>query len=285
MLGRKRVIVAAMILATAPLVMIALAPSLHALIFWRFMLGLALPPIFTVVVAYIGEEWPPAQAMGVMGVYMAATSVGGFAGRFVSGLLADTVGWRAGFLITAAMTFACGIAVALILPRERHFARSEGLAVSGRQMLAHLRNPQLLATYAVGFGTLFTFIALFTYVNFVLAAPPFNLSPTLLGAIFVTYLAGAVAVLGLGRAVARFGRRPLVIGAIALWACGALLTLAPSLPVIVVGLAWRRAAALSFRQPRPDTWRSLRRAGGHRRSDFTPPPIISAAVSARSCPD
>jgi len=237
MLGRKRVIAAAMIVATIPLIMIALSPSLHALIVWRFVLGLALPPIFTVVVAYIGEEWPPAQAMGAMGFYMAATSVGGFAGRFVSGLLADMVGWRAGFLITAAMTFACGLAVAIILPRERNFTRSEGLAVSARQMLGHLRNPQLLATYAVGFGTLFTFVALFTYVNFVLAAPPFDLSPTLLGAIFVTYLAGAAAVLGLGRAIARFGRRPLVIGAIVLWACGALLTLVPSLPAIVAGLA------------------------------------------------
>lgn len=236
-LGRKRVIAAAMIVATIPLIMIALASNLHALIVWRFVLGLALPPIFTVVVAYIGEEWPPGQAMGVMGVYMAATSVGGFAGRFVSGLLADTVGWRAGFLMTAAMTLACGIAVAAILPRERNFTRSGGFAVSGRQMLAHLRNPQLLATYAVGFGTLFNFIALFTYVNFVLAAPPFNLSPTLLGAIFVTYLAGAAAVLGLGRAIARFGRRPLVIGAIGLWASGALLTLVPSLPVIIAGLA------------------------------------------------
>jgi len=236
-LGRKRVIAAAMIVATVPLIMIALAPSLPALIFWRFMLGLALPPIFTVVVAYIGEEWPPAQAMGAMGVYMAATSVGGFAGRLVSGLLADLVGWRTGFLMTAAMTLACGLAVALILPRERHFTRSEGLAVSGRQMLAHLRNPQLLATYAVGFGTLFTFVALFTYVNFLLAAPPYNLSPTLLGAVFVTYLAGAAAVLGLGRAIARFGRRPLVIGAIGVWACGALLTLLPSLPVIIIGLA------------------------------------------------
>ena len=78
-------------------------------------------------------------------------------------------------------------------------------------MLGHLRNPQLLATYAVGFGMLFNFVALFTYINFVLAAPPFNLSPTLLGAIFVTYLAGAAAVLGLGRAVARFGRRTLVL--------------------------------------------------------------------------
>jgi len=236
-LGRKRVIAAAMIVATIPLIMIALAPSLSALVFWRFMLGLALPPIFTVVISYIGEEWPPAQAMGVMGVYMAATSVGGFAGRFVSGLLADVIGWRAGFLMTAAMTFACGLAVAAILPRERNFTRSEGLAVSARQMLAHLRNPQLIATYAVGFGTLFTFVALFTYVNFLLAAPPFNLSPTLLGAIFVTYLAGATAVLGLGRAIARFGRRPLVIGAIGLWAAGALLTLIPSLPAIIAGLA------------------------------------------------
>ena len=96
------------------------------------------------------------------------------------------------------------LAVAAILPRERNFTRSEGLAVSGRQMVDHLRNPQLVSTYAVGFGILFTFVALFTYVNFVLAAPPFDLSPTMLGAIFVTYLAGAVAVLGLGRAIARF---------------------------------------------------------------------------------
>src|SRR5881394_1135630 len=236
-LGRKRVIAAAMVVATIPLIMIALAPSLHALVFWRFVLGLALPPIFTVVVSYIGEEWPPAQAMSVMGVYMAATSVGGFAGRFVSGMLADVVGWRAGFLMTAAMTFAGGLAVAAVLPRERNFTRSEGLAVSARQMLGHFGNPQLLATYAVGFGTLFTFVALFTYVNFLLAAPPFDLSPTLLGAIFVTYLAGATAVLGLGRAIARFGRRPLVIGAIALWATGALLTLIPSLPFIIAGLA------------------------------------------------
>jgi predicted MFS family arabinose efflux permease len=236
-LGRKRVIAAAMIVATAPLIMIALAPGLHALIFWRFLLGLALPPIFTVVVAYIGEEWPPAQAMGAMGVYMAATSVGGFSGRFVSGVLADLVGWRTGFLMIAAMTFACGLIVAALLPRERNFTRSKGLAETGRQMLGHLRNPQLLATYAVGFGTLFTFVALFTYVNFVLAAPPFHLPPTLLGAIFVTYLAGAVTVLGLGRAIARFGRRPLVLGAMAIWICGALLTLAPTLPVIILGLA------------------------------------------------
>jgi predicted MFS family arabinose efflux permease len=243
-LGRKRVIVAAMILLTAPTLMIAFAPSLHGLIVWRFVQGLVLPPIFTVVVAYIGEEWPPAEATGVTGVYMAATSVGGFCGRFFAGLLADTIGWRNGFVAFAALTFACGIIVGFLLPHERNFVRSEGLVTSARQMLAHLRNPRLLAIYAIGFGTLFNFVALFTYVGFVLAAPPFSLPPTLLGAIFVTYLVGGFAVLWLGRAVGRFGRRTLILGTIAVWICGALLTLIPSLWAVVVGLAI--AAACGF---------------------------------------
>jgi MFS transporter, YNFM family, putative membrane transport protein len=235
--GRKRVIAAAMLLLALPTAMIAFAPNLPTLIFWRFVQGLVLPPVFTVVVAYIGEEWPASEATGVTGVYMAATSIGGFAGRALSGLLADVIGWRNGFIVFAVVTFLCGLAVALILPRERNFVRSEGLAASARQMLGHLRNPRLLAIYVVGFGTLFNFVALFTYVNFVLAAPPFNLPPTLLGAVFVTYLFGAFAVLWLGRAVARFGRRALVLGAIVVWICGALLTLVPSLGAIIAGLA------------------------------------------------
>ena len=81
-LGRKRVIVAAMILLTIPTALIALSPNLHALIAWRFAQGLVLPPIFTVVVAYIGEEWPPAEATGVTGVYMSAISFDGFSGRY-----------------------------------------------------------------------------------------------------------------------------------------------------------------------------------------------------------
>ena len=243
-LGRKRVIAAAMLLLTVPTLMIAFAPSLQALLLWRFVQGLVLPPIFTVVLAYIGEELPPAEATGVTGLYMAATSLGGFTGRFLAGLLADLIGWRNGFVAIAAVTCACAIAAALVLPRERNFVRSEGLAASARNMLSHLRNPTLLATFAVGFGTLFNFIALFTYVSFVLAAPPFNLPPTLLGAVFVTYLVGSIVLLWLGRAVARFGRRAFITAVLALWACGAALTLIPSLAAILGGLAI--AAACGF---------------------------------------
>ena len=59
-LGRKRVIAVAMLAIVVPTVMMAFAADLSALIFWRFLQGLLLPPIFAVTIAYVGEEWPPA---------------------------------------------------------------------------------------------------------------------------------------------------------------------------------------------------------------------------------
>jgi len=235
-LGRKRVITAAMISLIVPTVLVAFSASVPEMIFWRFVQGLLMPPIFAVIVAYIGDEWPAAEVPGIAGLYVAGASLGGFAGRFVTGVLADLIGWRGAFLAIAAMTLASAAAVAWLLPRERKFVRSEGLAASLRRMLRHLGNGQLLAIYAVGFGVLFNFIAVFTYVSFHLAAPPYNFSATLLGAIFITYLVGTITAPLAGRAVNRFGRRAFMLGTIAVWMGGALLTLAPPLPAIVVGL-------------------------------------------------
>ena len=236
-LGRKRVIVAAMFVLVVPTLMAGLATSLSALIFWRAVQGLVMPPIFAVTIAYIGDEWPTHEATTAAGIYSSGSSLGGFSGRLVTGVLADLIGWRAGFGALAAMTFAGAIAVAFLLPPERKFVRSEGLLASGRQMLTHFRNGQLVATYAVGFGVLFCFICTFTYVSFHLAAAPYNLSASWLGAIFVVYLTGSVLTPWTGWAVGRFGRRRFTARVIALWIGGIFLTLAPSLPLIVAGLA------------------------------------------------
>ncbi len=236
-LGRKRVIVAAMFVLVVPTLMVGLATSLSQLVFWRAVQGLVLPPIFAVTVAYIGDEWSPKEATTAAGIYSSGSSLGGFSGRLVTGFLADLVGWRAGFAALAAIAFAGAIAVAFLLPHERRFVRSQGLVASGRQMLAHFRNGQLLATFAVGFGVLFNFICTFTFVSFHLAAAPYNLSASWLGAIFIVYLVGSVLTPWTGWAVGRFGRRHFVVGVIALWLAGIALTLAPSLPLIIVGLA------------------------------------------------
>jgi predicted MFS family arabinose efflux permease len=236
-IGRKHIICAAMALLAIPTAMIAFAPHVEAMVAWRFVQGLMLPPIFVVMIAYIGDEWPASEVAAMAGVYTSGASIGGFCGRFLTGALTDLIGWRGAHLVLATITLAAAAVMAAILPRERSFVRSESFRASLGQMVAHLRNRQLLATYAVGFGTLFNFIATFTYVNFVLAAPPYNFSATLLGAIFFAYLIGAAITPMMGRAVLRFGRRPFMIGNLMLWAGGIAITLLPSLTAIIAGLA------------------------------------------------
>lgn len=236
-LGRKRVIVTAMVVLAVPTVMSALAGSLHALIFWRFMQGLAMPPVFAVTVAYIGEELSPKEATAVTGFYTSGSSLGGFTGRLLTGALADAVNWRFALCVLAAMTVVGAVVVAKLLPRERNFVKSTGLVASGRQMLGHFRNPQLVATFAVGFGVLFNFLATFTYISFRLAAPPYNMSPTLLGIIFVTYLSGTALTPLTGRFVGRFGRRGFVMIVIGIWLAGIALTLLEPVWLILVGLS------------------------------------------------
>jgi MFS transporter, YNFM family, putative membrane transport protein len=234
--GRKRLITAAMFAIVVPTVIMTFSGGVPEMTFWRFIQGLLLPPIFTMTVAYIGDEWPPADVARVAGLYISGSAVGGFCGRFIPGVLTDAIGWRHAIQVVALLTLATATIVALMLPRERNFVRSGGILTSLVQMLRHLRDRRLIATYAIGFGVLFNFIATFTYVSFHLAAPPYSFSPTLLGALFITYLVASPLVPWVGRGIAMFGRRPLVLGIIALWIVGALLLLAAPVIVIIAGL-------------------------------------------------
>jgi len=235
-IGRKRLMTAAMFAVVVPTVIMTFVSTVPEMTLWRFVQGLLLPPIFTVAVAYIGDEWPPADVARVAGLYMVGASVGGFSGRFIPGVLTDIIGWRAAFQVVALISLVATLIVALTLAPERRFMRSGGLILSLVQMLRHFRDRRLLATFAVGFGVLFNFIATFTYVSFHLAAPPYLFSPTLLGGLFVTYLASSVAVPWVGRAIALYGRRHFVLGVIAAWAVGVILMLAGPVTVILTGL-------------------------------------------------
>ncbi len=235
-LGRKRLIVAAMFAITVPTVVMTFAATVPQLVLWRFVQGLLVPPIFTVTVAYIGDEWPPHDVARVAGLYVTGSAIGGFSGRFIPGILTDAIGWRSAIQIVALITLVAAVIVTLMLPRERQFVRSGGLVLSFAQMFRHFRDRRLVATFAIGFGVLFNFIAAFTYVSFHLAGPPYFFSPTLLGALFLTYLVSSPLLPWTGRAIALFGRRRLVLGTIVVWIAGALLLLAPPVWIIIAGL-------------------------------------------------
>jgi len=55
-LSRKRVVVCSILALAVPTLLAATAPSLRALIFWRFLQGLIMPGIFAITIAYITED-------------------------------------------------------------------------------------------------------------------------------------------------------------------------------------------------------------------------------------
>lgn len=234
--GRKAVIVPAAFLLAFPSLLLARAGSLNQLIFWRFWQGVFTPGIAVVAPAYINEEWEVGIG-SAMGAYVSGTVLGGFSGRIVAGFVAARFSWRASFLALGAIGALGALGVWAWLPAGRRFERASSTASTLRAMGRHLKNPRLLATYAVGFCVLFSMLATFTYVNFYLAAPPFLLSPAALGLLFVVYLAGAVASPVAGRWIDRVGHRSTLLVAYVGAVGGILLTLIHSLPMILIGLA------------------------------------------------
>ena len=234
--GRRQVVVPAALLLAVPSLLLAQATTLAGLSFWRFWQGVLTPGIAVVVPAYINEEWE--EGVGsAMGAYVSGTVVGGFSGRIVAGFIAARFTWQAAFVVLGVMAAAGALLVWAWMPPGRHFTRAASTASTIRAMGRHLKNPRLIATYAVGFCVLFSMLATFTYVNFYLAAPPYRFSPAQLGLLFVVYLAGAVVSPLAGRWIDRVGHRATLTVGYAAAIAGILLTLIPSIPVIMIGLA------------------------------------------------
>jgi predicted MFS family arabinose efflux permease len=233
-LGLRAVIVGSALALAVATLLGATAATLRALIAWRFIQGLATPGLFASTIAYIHEEWPPDRTGRATAAYVSGTVFGGITGRLVAGLVAAEVSWPAAFVALGLLGFATAGAIWLWLPPEHARRRQREQADSWR---SHLQHPQLLATYAVGFCMLCTQVAMFTYVPFRLAAPPFSLSTAALGAIFLVYLVGAFATPFAGRGIDTYGHRVILVSALGLCAVGAVLTLTPWLAVVGAGLS------------------------------------------------
>ena len=233
--GLRRVIVGSAFALTITTALAATSANLTQLIGWRFVQGLLTPGIFAIAMAYIHHEWPPSHVGRATAAYISGTVTGGFTGRAVAGMIAGGETWRAAFVALAVLNLVVAVALWRWLPAEQH---PEGRDRPRQgSILAHLRNPQLVATFTVGFCVLCAQVAMFTYVPFHLAAPPFNLSTVALGWLFSVYLVGAIVTPMAGRWIDRYGHRTGLSLSVVLGVTGALLTALPSLPLVIVGLS------------------------------------------------
>jgi predicted MFS family arabinose efflux permease len=172
-----------------------------------------------------------------MSSYVTGTVIGGFLGRFISGVIATHWRWLYTFPVLAAINLMGAVVVRAWLPPAKNFVRVEHLQLVLDHAKEHLRNPRLLANFGMGATMLFALVGCFTYANFYLAAAPFRLNSAQLGSVFFVYLLGVVITPQSGRFLDHFGFRHTTVLHCIMMIAGLLLTLLKSLPMVIVGLA------------------------------------------------
>ncbi len=242
--GRKPPLYAGLavfILATAGC---ALAPSLPALVGFRFLQGLGISAVMVIPRAIIRDRHTGAEATRLMAMVMLVISVSPMLAPLAGSLVMLLGGWRAifGVLGLAALVSLALTAWALpeTLPAERRVpVRARSLLEGSRRLLG---DPAFMGlTFIGGFGmaSFFAFLASasFVYVEqFGLSPTGFSLAFALnaIGFFSFSQLAGPLAArLGLRRVIG-LGVAGFVLFTTATWAAVALGQ--GSLPLIVVGL-------------------------------------------------
>jgi len=234
--GRTRMIHLSLTAAGLVAVACALAPSWPALLALRFLEGVALAGLPAVATAYLREELHPSSHARVAGLYIGGTALGGMAGRLVTGPVGQLAGWRWALGSVALLGLVCALAVRLALPDSRRFAAAPSGARSLLSMSARaVRDPGLLALYAVGGCGAGALVAVFNTLGFRLAEAPFHLGLGAASLVFLVYPVGTASATVFGRSADRYGRRTVLPLGCLLAVSGVLLTLPRSLPLVVIG--------------------------------------------------
>jgi YNFM family putative membrane transporter len=199
--------------------------------------GAALAGLPASAQAYLAEEVRPKALVTAIGLFVAGNSVGGMSGRIITGWVAQAWGWRVAVAVIGVIAVGCAIAFRLLLPAPKHFTAG---SLRPRILLGtvrdHLANPLLRRLYAIGALFMTVFGGVYTVIGYRLTEAPFGLPQGIIGSIFLVYLVGTVSASTAGRLVGRLGRRGALYLAGGTTTAGLLLSLAPSLPLVLLGL-------------------------------------------------
>lgn len=236
-IGRRGIMLVTMGVTALCSLAMAFAPDFPTLLALRAIQGLFIGGLLAVAMAYLGDELERDAMILAVGIYISGNSLGGIAGRLISGTTASAWGWEASFLVTGCLSLVILAVFAWMLPPSRRFTpkplHPAGLA---RDLGGHLRNPVILLACLVGGLNFLVFINLYSYITYLLSAPPYHLSSFWLGLLFLTYLSGTLTA-GISGRLVRGRSQPLAMAAgLLILMTGTLLTLVPRLEAIIVGM-------------------------------------------------
>jgi MFS transporter, YNFM family, putative membrane transport protein len=253
-IDRRRGILLSLAMLAVPTALLAVAPNLAVFTILRICQGLCMASAFTLTLAYLGERCSSMDAGGAFAAYITGNVASNLIGRLVAAAVVDTFGLASNFVLFAGLNLAGAALVYFSIAQVRPMHSAAAATLSPfAATAAHWRNPALRAAFGVGFCILFAFIGTFTFVNFVLVRPPLSLGRMELGLIYFVFLPSIATTLLAGRAVARFGTRAAIRGALSVAGLGLPLLLSSHLAQVLTGMVlvgagtfFAQAAATGF---------------------------------------
>ncbi|WP_327675046.1 MFS transporter [Kitasatospora sp. NBC_00458] len=140
LVGRRRLLLAGLLLFTTASVLCGLAPSLGALVAARAVQGLGAAVMMALTMAFVGETVPKERTGSAMGLLGTMSAVGTALGPTLGGLLLAGPGWRALFLVNAPL------GVAALLLAHRHLPADRPAPAGRRARFDHLGTLLLALT-------------------------------------------------------------------------------------------------------------------------------------------
>ncbi len=123
-LGRRRVLMAALVLAVVGDLIVAIAPSSGFFLLGRAVAGVGLGAIFGAAFAYLRAVVPADKIPGAMGIFGASIGVFTLVFTFVGGSLSG-IDWRVAFLMIPIASLICFFLVPIILPAQEPVSKGK----------------------------------------------------------------------------------------------------------------------------------------------------------------
>lgn len=233
-LPRKKYIALALAICSSGTALLGLLPDFSLMLALRFVTGMSIAFIPTLMMAYIQEEFSVAQTASISGLYISGTTIGGLLGRLVTSYFTDTVSWQMSIVICGSLLIATALCAALLLPKERQQRQQ---AHSFSWSFFSWENKSLFLLCLLAFCIMGCFVSVFNYIPYVLLSAPYNLPQSLIGIIFLVQICGFLSSSSCGRLVKIMGTVKLISLQLVVMLLGIVLTLQNPLSLKLLGLA------------------------------------------------
>lgn len=237
-INRRLGVMISLWLLAVPTALLGYAPDLASFAALRVAQGLLMAAAFALTLAHLGERCTASASASAFAAYVTGNVASNLFGRLMAVAAVEQLGLHGNFYLFALLNLAGALLVYATLSKSKPLPGAETMAVSPLQtFLLHMGNPSLRLGFGLGFCILFAFIGIFTYVNFVLVAPPLLVPAASLGLVYFVFAPSILTTPLAGQVLGRLGVRGGLFLGLGGSLGGLLLLVLPNLAAVLLGLA------------------------------------------------